>query len=49
MISNETIKELTCPISDDFIIEPIPLTCGHSACRNCIPDEHIEEIKCKFL
>ena len=49
MISKESIKELTCTISDDFIIEPIPLTCGHSACRNCIPDEHIEEIKCKFL
>ena len=50
MISKEKITELTCAISDDdhFSIKPLALTCGHSFCRNCIPDGHIEGIKCKI-
>ena len=50
MIGKEKIKVLTCAISDDdhFLIKPLALTCGHSFCRNCIPDGHIEGIKCKI-
>ena len=50
MISKEKITEITCAISDDdyFLIKPLELTFGHSICRNCIPDGHIEGIKCKI-
>ena len=39
-----------CAISDEehFLIKPISLTCGHSVCQKCIPDENIKEIKCKI-
>ena len=50
MITEETLKELTCAHSDDdhFLIKPISLTCGHFICQKCIPDGHIEGIKCKI-
>ena len=51
MISEETLEELKCAISDEehFFIEPIPLAnCGHSICRTCIPNDDLIEIKCKI-
>ena len=51
MVSEETLEELKCAISDEehFFIEPIPLTnCGHSICRTCIPNDDLIEIKCKI-
>ena len=37
-------------LSDEehFLIKPITVSCGHSACKNCIPIESNEEIKCKI-
>ena len=41
MISDGAFKEYECALSDDmhFIFEPIPLPCGHSVCKSCIPKE----------
>ena len=50
MLDEQLEDELKCALSDEehFFIKPITLSCGHSACKNCIPDESNEEIKCKI-
>ena len=51
MDSTEILEEFRCAHSDDshFLINPIPLSkCGHSACKNCLPNEtKVQSIECK--
>jgi len=51
MNSTELLDEFRCALSDDnhFLINPIPLSkCGHSACKNCLPNEtKVQSIECK--
>jgi hypothetical protein len=47
---NFDVDEFRCCLSDDihFIIQPITLTkCGHSACKECFPNDNQKIIKCK--
>ena len=47
----EVLEELKCALSDEqhFSIQPITLTkCGHSVCKNCLPVDTNEPIKCKI-
>jgi hypothetical protein len=51
MISEETLEELKCALSDEqhFSIEPITLTkCGHSVCKSCLPIDSNGSIQCKI-
>ena len=45
MLDEQLIDELKCALSDEehFFIKPITLSCGHSACKNCIPDQSNEK------
>ena len=46
----ECLDEFRCCLSDDrhFIIQPITLTkCGHSACKECFPNDYQKIIQCK--
>ena len=38
MISNEILKDCYCSLESNnhFLNEPLELTCGHSACKQCI-------------
>jgi hypothetical protein len=50
MISAELLEELICASSGDkhFLIDPITLSkCGHSICKNCLPVNQVNSIKCK--
>ena len=51
MITEETLQDFVCSFSDSethYLIDPILLTnCGHSICKNCLPNETINSIKCK--
>ena len=50
MISNEMLEEFKCALSEDkhFLIDPITLpNCGHSVCKNCLPNQQVSSIKCK--
>lgn len=50
MISDGQYKQFECALSDDkhFYKDPIILTaCGHTACRECLPNEAVKQIKCK--
>ena len=49
-MASENLDEFRCCLSDDkhFIIQPITLTkCGHSACKECFPNDNQKNIKCK--
>ena len=51
MLSEETLEELKCALSDEehFVIEPITLSnCGHSVCKKCIRNNDSNEIKCRI-
>ena len=44
---SEIFKQLYCGLTNDHIVkEPISLSCGHSICKQCVPDPVI--IKCKI-
>lgn len=50
MLSQEVLESLEC----SFMVNgfkhisknPLILSCGHSVCKSCIPNDSIEEIKC---
>ena len=51
MVTEETLKELKCASSHDqyFFIKTITLpNCGHLICKNCVPKDYIQGIKCKL-
>ena len=51
MISEETLEDLKCAISDEehFVTEPITLpNCGHSICKKCIPKDDLKQFRCKL-
>ena len=40
-------RDLKCCLSNDHVVkEPIRLSCGHSICKKCVPDQ--SKIKCKI-
>ena len=42
---SEIFCELYCGLTNDHIVkEPISLLCGHSICKQCVPDQ--AKIKC---
>ena len=44
---SELLRELYCGFSNDHVVkEPISLSCGHSICKQCFPDQ--AKIKCKI-
>ena len=44
---SELLRELYCGLSNDHVVkEPISLSCGHSICKQCVPDQF--KIKCKI-
>ena len=44
---SELLRELYCVLSNDHVVkEPISLSCGHSVCKQCVPDQ--VKIKCKI-
>ena len=50
MISTELLEDLKCALSEEkhFLINPITLSkCGHSVCKNCLPKDGDDSIRCK--
>ena len=47
MISDEILKDCYCSLESNnhFLNEPVQLTCGHSACKQCIGTK--EELRCR--
>jgi hypothetical protein len=48
MNSTEILDEFRCALSEDnhFLINPITLSkCGHSVCKDCLPN--VQSIECK--
>ena len=45
---SELLRELNCGLTIDHVVakEPISLSCGHSICKQCVPDQ--AKIKCKI-
>ena len=44
---SELLRELYCGLTNDHVVkEPISLSCGHSICKQCVPDQ--VKIKCKI-
>ena len=44
---SELSRELYCGLANDHVVkEPISLSCGHSVCKQCVPDQL--KIKCKI-
>jgi hypothetical protein len=51
MIPQDILQTLQCGLSidDHIIMQPIALSCGHSACKKCIPVlDDLESNKCKL-
>ena len=51
MSFQDDLEELQCAYSDfkHFLIDPITLSnCGHSVCKNCLPNDKTCSIKCKI-
>ena len=43
----EVLRELYCGLTNDHVVrEPISLSCGHSICKQCVPNQ--VKIKCKI-
>ena len=47
MISDEILKDCYCSLESNnhFLKEPLELTCGHSACKQCIGNN--EQLRCR--
>ena len=44
---SDLLRELYCGLTNDHVVkEPISLSCGHSICKACVPDQ--VKIKCKI-
>ena len=44
---SELLKELYCGLTNNHVVkEPISLSCGHSICKQCVPDQ--VKIQCKI-
>ena len=44
---SDLLRELYCGLTNDHVVkEPISLSCGHSICKACVPDQ--AKIKCKI-
>ena len=44
---SESLRELYCGLQNDHVVkEPISLSCEHSVCKQCVPDQ--VKIKCKI-
>ena len=51
MIPKEMLEKFKCALADNyhFLVDPIILSeCGHSVCKNCIPTDELDSIKCKI-
>ena len=51
MNPEDNYEELICGLTDDqhFVRNPIVLPdCGHSACKNCLPNKICVDLKCKI-
>lgn len=48
MISPEILDLIQCALSKDkhIVMNPIAMSCGHSVCKNCVPSEVHQRIKC---
>ena len=46
---SEIFSELYCGLTNDHVLkEPINLSCGHSICKQCVPNSCQAKIKCKI-
>ena len=44
---SELLKQLFCSLTNDHVVKvPITLSCGHSICKSCVPDQI--KFKCKI-
>ena len=44
---SELFRQLYCGLTNDHVVkEPISLSCDHSICKQCVPDQI--KIKCKI-
>ena len=51
MNTEDVLADFKCALSivKHFLIDPIPLTnCGHCICKNCLPNDKVNSIKCKI-
>lgn len=51
MVEDEEFEDFECAFSEErhFYIDPLRLNnCGHSICKNCLPTDRINSIKCKL-
>lgn len=50
MIFQETLTLIECAqsVNKHIVYQPIQLSCGHSICKSCIPNDSSHEIKCSI-
>lgn len=48
MFSSETLESVQCAISEDkhIVMCPLGLSCGHTICKKCIPQDQNTQILC---